>query len=193
VWWICPITRASFSMRARSCVSELIDGQAQFSVAKDLARPFKVVAGDRTIVALGTVFTVAYMDNEVNVAMLEGKVAVVPEEQAERAPIELAAGEGLRVARDGKTQITPKADIEAATAWRQGKIIFHAETLGAAVKRLNRYSSVHIEIESPALASMNVSGVFEAGDTEAFSEAVQSYLPVTADRSDTGVIRLQLK
>jgi ferric-dicitrate binding protein FerR (iron transport regulator) len=40
---------------------------------------------------------------------------------------------------------------------------------------------------------MHVSGVFEAGDTEAFAEAIESYLPVTADRSDAGVIRLQLK
>jgi transmembrane sensor len=183
--------RVQFSQDAR--VITLTDGQAQFNVAQDPARPFKVLAGGRAIVALGTVFTVAYMDREVNVAMLEGKVAVVPEVRGSLAPIELAAGEGLHVTRSGETLVTRKADLEAATAWREGKIIFHSETLADAVARLNRYSRVRIEIQSAELAGMKVSGVFEAGDTAAFSEAVESYLPVTVDRSSAGVIRLELK
>jgi transmembrane sensor len=60
------------------------------------------------------------------------------------------------------------------------------------VRRLNRYSSVQIEISDPALASMQVSGVFETGDVQAFIDAVQSYLPVSADTSRSGTIRLRL-
>jgi len=216
--------RVRFSNDAR--IVQLIQGQAQFSVAKDPARPFKVEAGTHTIVAVGTVFTVDYMDREMRVAMLEGKVAVLPQlsmgtlpvednlaqqqplstqatlparakataaGQSDAGHIELTAGEELRVRGDGRATVTPKADLEAATAWRNGKVIFHAEPLSEAVRRLNRYLRLQMEIADPTLASLQISGVFEEGDAQAFVEALQSYLRVTADESDSGVIRLRMR
>jgi transmembrane sensor len=50
-------------------IAVLKEGQAQFSVAHDPGRPFKVIAGDRTIIAVGTVFTVEYTDRKIHVAM----------------------------------------------------------------------------------------------------------------------------
>lgn len=201
--------RVQFSKQAR--VVQLISGQAQFSVAKDAARPFEVEAGNHVVVAVGTVFTVEYIGQEMKVAMLEGKVAVLPQPsdagsvderaRALEAPsmkslrlgtgdIYLIAGQALRVRGDGQETVTPHADLEAMTAWREGKVIFHNEPLGEAVRELNRYSSVQIEISDPTLASMQVSGVFEAGDVQAFVEAAQSYLPVSVDDSQSGTIRL---
>ena len=212
-------------------IVQLQEGQAQFSVAKDPARPFKVVAGDRTIIAIGTVFTVEYVDRKVHVAMMEGKVAVVPAEierpgnarpssssqsslshgdgegvrvekrgllggksrDDRNTTIELIAGEELRVDRDGESTVTAKADIEAATAWREGKVIIRRETLGDAVRRLNRYSRRQIQIDDAALAAKLISGVFEVGDTQGFVSAVQRYLPVTVDESASNAIRLKLQ
>lgn len=237
--------RVRFSDHAR--LVELIDGQAQFVVAKDPSRPFKVQAGDHTIIAVGTMFTVEYIEERMDVAMLEGKVAVLsgaypyinassstapnqdeggavpaaasagaavpsastidaamdPNAQpsaAENAStragddgvIELIAGEGLRVRADGQATLIPQVDLEAAIAWRQGRVIFRSEPLGEAVRRLNRYSQLQLEVDE-ALAALRVSGVFETGDTAAFAEAVQSYLPVAADYSEQGVIRLRTK
>ena len=244
---------------------QLQEGQAQFSVAKDPARPFKVVAGRRTIIAVGTVFTVEYVDQKVHVAMMEGKVAVVPQPSPDLRPaspsdgkgqgvrlgkrvaraettllphtgeaarsadegatssrsegegqevrlahseslktgldrtidqegtIELVAGEELRVARDGQNTINRNADLEAATAWREGKVIIRSEALGDALQRLNRYSRRQIQIDDAVLGSKLISGVFEAGDTQGFVSAVQRYLPVTVDESDSNVIRLKLQ
>lgn len=193
--------RVRFTDHAR--VVTLDAGQAQFSVARDPARPFKVEAGDHTIVAIGTSFTVEYVDREIRVALLEGKLAVVSpspprpsrESVAEDPPredtsIELIAGEALRVAAGGDATVIPKADLEAATAWRRGKVIFHAEPLSSAIRRLNRYSTLQLEIDDPDLAALHVSGVFEAGDSQAFAEAIEAYLPVKADTSERGVVRL---
>lgn len=218
----------------------LREGQAQFFVAKDPSRPFKVIAGNQTIIAVGTVFTVEYVDEKVHVAMMEGRVAVVPdsphpdspqaagrssplvplprlereglgqregEEMQTRNPlaraatppkelqstIELSAGEELHVARDGQAVVTPKADLEAATAWRKGKVIIRTESLGEAVERMNRYSKLQIKIDGEQLANKHVSGVFEAGDTQGFVSAVQRYLPVETDYSDSNTVRLSLK
>jgi transmembrane sensor len=203
---------------------DLKQGQAQFSVAKDPTRPFKVVAGNQTIIAVGTVFTVEYVDRKIHVAMMEGRVAVVPEKTNAAAPdavlstssdstnvrvassknapsqadpqggtIELSAGEELHVARDGHTVVTPKADLEAAIAWREGKVIIRTESLGEAVERLNRYSKLQIKISDEELANKHISGVFEAGDTQGFVSAVQRYLPVETDYSESNTVRLSLR
>jgi transmembrane sensor len=199
--------RVRFSGDTRSI--ELLEGQAQFSVARDPARPFKVIAGDRTIVALGTVFTVEYVDRKVHVAMLEGKVAVlgedvetsssrdsgVPKVQSDErslSAIELTAGEEVHIGHDGHTVVTPKADLEAATAWREGKVIFRTELLGEAISRMNRYSELQLKVDDPALAAKHISGVFEAGDTRGFVSALQKYLPISADYSDPHTVHLAL-
>ncbi|MBS0418781.1 MAG: FecR domain-containing protein [Proteobacteria bacterium] len=215
--------RVHFSKDAR--IVQLISGQAQFWVAKDVARPFRVETDSHVVVAVGTVFTVEYVGQEMHVAMLEGRVAVLaqrssdapldvertsPQDAASKGrdvrtkplsgiasrlvdrDIELTAGEALHVRKDGQATVIPHADLAAATAWREGKVIFHKESLGEAVRQLNRYSSLQIEISDPVLASMEVSGLFEEGDSLAFVEAVQSSLPVSADISTPGWVRLHL-
>jgi len=192
--------RVQFTSDAR--IVELQDGQAQFSVAKDPTRPFKVQAGGRTIIAVGTVFTVEYIDSQVHVAMIEGRVAVVPTrptriaaaaDTEDREDISLQAGQELRVARDGRSTVMPKADLEAATAWREGKVIIRSESLGEAVQRMNRYSRQQIRIDDAALAAKEVSGVFEAGDTAGFLSALERYLPIAADYADSHTVKLRMK
>ncbi|MEQ1580465.1 MAG: FecR domain-containing protein [Steroidobacteraceae bacterium] len=187
-----------------SRIVELAQGQAQFMVAKDPRRPFRVHAGEHTITAVGTSFNVEYFDQRMAVAMVEGKVAVsigATAEQAEgsisrvpvvpqRATTDLVAGEELRVDADGRTRIDRKADIDAVIAWRQGKIILKDTPLGEAVRRLNRYSRLQVRIGDESLAALRVSGVFESGDTLAFVEALQSYLPVVVYRKGPDLLSL---
>lgn len=190
----------------------LVEGQAQFSVAKDPARPFKVQVGERTVIALGTVFNVEYVDRQIRVTMLEGRVAVLPSPDSDdiasltdstgptkrrldggaaaSRPIELGVGEQMHIVHDGRATVGD-ADLDAATAWRRGKVIFHDLPLDQAVLRLNRYSRLQLEIDDPTLAALPVSGVFEAGNTGAFAEALESYLPLTADYSEPGSVRLR--
>jgi transmembrane sensor len=209
--------RVLYSREAR--LVELIEGQAQFSVAKDASRPFKVRAGKHTVVAVGTAFTVEYVEREFHVALLEGKVAVLSEAAAHPSgepphedvlpagveagqggarvtrlhDVELTAGEDMRVREDGGAPVIARADLEAATAWRQRRIIFHDEPLVQAVRRLNRYSREQLTIDDVELSSLRINGVFEAGDSRAFTEALTAYLPVTADVTDSGVIYLRTR
>lgn len=200
--------RVRYTRDAR--VVELTEGQAQFTVARDPKRPFRVEARGHSIVAIGTSFTVECVGQEVRVALLEGKVAVNMVATAASGPAaasvglrpraapatqttELTAGEEIRVRANGQATVIPKADLAAATAWRQGKIILRGEPLSEAARRLNRYSRLQLEIDDPRLTELVVSGVFETGDTIAFVEAVESYLPVTADYSESDVVRLRYK
>ena len=210
-------TRIAVHYTEQSRTVELLKGQAEFSVAKDPGRPFKVIAGDRTIIDVGTVFTVEYVDRNLQVAIVEGRVAVaadgpppglrrinaVSEPTApfpaiglltkEPGPIELSAGEALKVTQDGRAVVIPHADLEAATAWRDGKVIFRNARLSDAVERMNRYSRVKLEIADPALGDERVSGVFEAGDTEGFIKGVQLALPILVRHENTNTALLSLR
>jgi transmembrane sensor len=55
---------------------QLVRGEAEFRVAKNPSRPFRVYAGAERIQALGTAFTVYLRDGAVDVLVTEGAVAV---------------------------------------------------------------------------------------------------------------------
>jgi len=193
-------TALDVRMTRDSRIIELAHGQAQFMVASDPRRPFRVHAGEHTITAVGTSFNVEYLDRRMEVAMVEGKVAVsigTPGGEAgsastpgARRTTDLVAGEELRVDADGRARLDRKADIDAVIAWRQGKIILKDTPLGEAVRRLNRYSRLQVKIGDESLAALRVSGVFESGDTLAFVEALQSYLPVVVHRESADLLSL---
>jgi transmembrane sensor len=60
----------------------LLWGQALFEVARDESRPFVVTAGDRRITALGTAFDVRLSRDQLQVILIEGRVAIDENEPA---------------------------------------------------------------------------------------------------------------
>jgi transmembrane sensor len=188
-------------------------GRARFDVARDPLRPFRVQAGDQTVVAHGTQFNVERMGETVLVTLLEGRVAVTGIAVASSAPtlpaaaaektsappprqrnsaasvVELTAGQGLTVRANGRATMVPKIDVERATAWQSGRLFFDNEPLASAAERVNRYSKLQIEV-SPSVANLEVSGVFTAGDADAFVEAISTYFPVRSERTGSAEIQL---
>lgn len=172
-------------------------GQARFDVSHDPSRPFSVTARDRTVVATGTAFNIDMLKPEVRVTLIEGRVLILPhqaplipliEHRSKLAkPVELHAGEVLVAARDAPTQVVAKADLDQATAWQKGKLMFDREPLGEAVERVSRYSDRKIVVADPAAAAVPISGVFNIGDVNAFLEAVNGFLPVTVTDGPDGV------
>ena len=166
---------------------ELLAGQAFFDVAKDRSRPFRVRAGAQRVLATGTEFNVSMIGREVRVTLVEGEVVVTGERpDAEDGPVappvKLRQGEQLVVPDAGSPGIKTNADMEKASAWRNGKVILDGDTLAEAVEQMNRYSRIRLSIASDGLEQYRISGVFHAGDTDAFVDAVEAYLPVDARR-----------
>lgn len=191
----------------------LLEGQAFFTVARDAARPFRVTASGQTVTALGTAFNVELIDREVVVTLVEGEVVVTgapaegppgpPQAEGETpapsAPAEpqggvrLVAGQQLIAAPDAPPQLAGAPDIEKSTAWRRGRIMLDDDTLQAALARVNRYSRIRIVIADPVLAEMRIGGVFNAGDTDAFIEAIETAFPIEARRMSASVIELHAR
>ena len=160
----------------------VIRGEAYFAVEKDPSRPFVVESNGRRVVATGTAFSVETLTNGLRVTLVEGHVAVQLDSAADSAShsvAELSPNDQLTATSGAPTQIVHGADIVAALAWRQGKLLFTNEKLSEAIARLKHYSHVEV-IADPKIANLRISGVFDAGDTTAFVDAVKAYYHVDA-------------
>jgi len=175
--------RLAFSPQRRDV--ELVSGQANFEVAKDPTRSFVVTAGDRAVRAVGTQFDVYKTGDKVTVTLIEGKVAVIPNESppvvaagaASATPEEivLTAGEQLSYGLKAGTVERKSADIPRVEAWRARKLDFNDTPLTEAIAEANRYSGTQIVLEAPELKDARISGRFDAGRNDLFVEGLQGY------------------
>ncbi|HUE79614.1 MAG TPA: FecR domain-containing protein [Sphingomicrobium sp.] len=168
----------------------LLAGRAKFDVVKDSSRPFTVTAGDRTVVATGTAFSVEMLKENVHVIVYEGRVAVVKDRKppigelrnltssATPSIAELTPGRELVAARDGPQVQFAQADVARTLAWEGGQLNFVDEPLSSAVERLNRYEERKLVIGDRRAAAIPINGVFNAGDSEAFVDALTTAFPV---------------
>jgi transmembrane sensor len=77
----------------------------------------------------------------------------------------LSAGEQVTVTPDGAGTAVPQhADITAATAWMQRKLIFEGSKLSDVVAEFNRYNRRQLVIEDPRLKDFEISGVYSSTD-----------------------------
>jgi len=173
----------------------LASGEAAFEVTHEPGRAFRVLAGPAQVVDLGTRFDVRREDHSAVVTVVEGRVAVAPSptlgtsgaDHTQTQPqqsVELGAGQQLSVA-EGAWPATPvSVDAQGTTAWLHGQISFESEPLERVVAEFNRYAQKPIEIASPALRDLEISGVFSVDDSEAFIAFLRSLEGVQVDVSD---------
>jgi len=150
----------------------LDQGEALFEVAKNSKWPFVVKVGDRQVKALGTVFMVRRDDRNLAVTLVEGKVAVSPERPvSDDRVVVLSPGQRLTVATSAPARIDlPRLD--RVTAWQRGQVAFDDTPLVDAVAEMNRYSAARLVVEDPDAARIRISGIFRAGDSANFAEAL---------------------
>ncbi len=64
------------------------------------------------------------------------------------------------------------AVLQQVLAWQSGEVVFDDTPLPEAVQEVNRYSERQILLEGPAMDSLRIGGLFQAGDSEAFARAI---------------------
>lgn len=172
-------SKASVRYSARQRQIEISQGQAFFEVRKDPSRPFRVSAAAIEVVALGTRFDVLLGEDEkARVVLAEGRVRVDLAPQGRQRLLE-RPGDALFVRSDRKAEIA-HVDVEALTSWTAGRLIFRGTPLGEAIAEVNRYSRKQIVLRAPDLGMLEVDGVFETGDPEAFVAALTALFPLRA-------------
>jgi transmembrane sensor len=78
-------------------------------------------------------------------------------------------------------------DAHRTTAWLQRQIVFDEEPLARVAAEFNRYAPKPIEIASPTLGNLQISGVFGADDTEAFIAFLRSLKGVRVEVTATRI------
>ena len=168
----------------------LTSGQANFEVAHEPGRAFRVIAGSAEVVDLGTQFDVRLEHDSTVVTVVEGRVAVGPSSSSQNhSPrfVELSADQQIRVTA-GEGPATPVAvDAQRTTAWLHRQIAFNHEPLERVAAEYNRYTSKPIEITTPALRNLQISGVFSTDDPEAFIAFLRSLKGVRVEVTETRI------
>lgn len=79
--------------------------------------------------------------------------------------------------------------MEKATAWRRGQVILDDTPLRTAAEEMNRYNAVKLVVEDDVEADLMVSGLFQAGDSVHFANAVaHTYNLNVQERNDVIIL-----
>jgi transmembrane sensor len=190
----------------------LVRGEAEFRVAKNPDRPFRVYAGNERVQAVGTAFTVHLQDGKVDVMVTEGSVALARRSEApapsagavegavdpSTAYIEtlgaLKAGQSARMsaadevgrsllaALDAIEVLEAPDDIARKLSWREGLLVFKGDPLEDVVREVSRYTTITIEIANAQVGAIRIGGQFPVGETDAMLEVFEDNFGLTVTR-----------
>lgn len=141
-------------------------------------RPFVVEAAGGTTTALGTQFVIEEAGTGADVLAVEHRIEVALQQGGERQGVVLSPGQEVGYARATGMGEVRTRDVEAATAWRRGLLVFNGAPLRDVVATLNRYRRGRILILDDALAHRRVSGVFATHDLGDAIETITAELGI---------------
>lgn len=146
-----------FSSTAR--IVRLVRGRVRVEIAPDTARPFRVEAGGRRLV--GSAFDVSVYGGVLRVASVHGGVKVGSGRTHASSPLDtkLADGEALRTQPGHVAPIIEPVE-KGQLQWIGGMLSFAGTPLGDVLDQTNRYSTIRIRVQDPALARLKVTGAF---------------------------------
>lgn len=171
----------------------LVHGEANFTVAKNPARPFIVDAAGVFVQAVGTVFNVRMAPSAVEVLVSEGKVKVNRASAASANPPLVVAGQRavVPVSSDGVPDVATLTPPEMATqlAWQPRVLDFTDAPLPEIVAEFNAHNAVHVVVGDAALASVRLTAVFRSDNLEGFLRLMESDFGMRATwRSDRELV-----
>jgi len=173
--------RVRFTEQVRDI--SLLQGEAQFDVAKNKKRPFIVSAGDTRVRAVGTSFTVSMLPKRpIQVLVKEGVVELQRADAATAIPVR--AGANIQaIAPIGAPIVTvavPEEKLVRDLAWQRGRIALDNQSLEDAADEFARYSEVRIVVD-PAVSGKTITGLFASNDPVAFAKAAATVLKLKAE------------
>jgi transmembrane sensor len=194
-------TRVAVLLSRKVRSVELEKGEALFNVAKDVSRPFRVRAGDATIVAVGTAFDIQRESDRAIVSVTEGRVLVEPtadflpayvlrEFKPNLRTVRLDAGQQTTAGSAGIEEPSKVEDPAAATSWQTGRLAFHLQPLRYVLENVNRYANKPIMLEGERLGSLVITGTVERANISGWVGSLELAFDLEAvEETDRIVIR----
>jgi len=189
----------------------LTEGESMFDVAHDPSRPFMVRAGNNNVIALGTRFSVHLENGNVEVTVLEGRVAVVPLSLSFSESASLIAEQSsliqdssnsentdtfilepdrqLRIDANGQLESLLEVNAVERTSWQEGQLIFEGTPLRQVVSEISRYVPGQIRVADNVL-DFPVTGVIQIRNPAAMLELLSMVVPVVPIRESATITML---
>lgn len=164
----------------------LARGEAFFKVAHDSGRPFVVGAGNISVTALGTAFSVRNSGDTIIVTLVEGRVRILSDDGQNSTILT----PGMQLRADATGFHATRVEAARLTSWTSGLIDFDHIPLAAAVNEMNRYSKQRIVIADDRLLHRSISGLFPAGEQGRFVEMLAATNEIRVDHRSGTEIRL---
>jgi transmembrane sensor len=171
-------------------------GEANFTVAKDVARPFSVDAGGVVVRALGTVFNVRLVTSQIDVIVTEGKVEITRrDDQDSSAPLvpvlraqQQAMIPNSRTALPAVKELST-SELQARLAWQPRLLDFSATPLPEIVAEFNRRNPVRLVVGSPELRDLRLNASIRSDNVEGFLRLMESDFGMRAEwASETEIV-----
>ncbi|MFV0266537.1 MAG: FecR family protein, partial [Draconibacterium sp.] len=166
--WLNSGSTLSFSSEFEDKRPVVLVGEAFFEVEKS-DKPFIVSTNFGDVEVKGTSFNVkAYTEeNTLQATLVSGSVLV--REKDSKKEVTLEPGQQANLVDEEIT--LSNVETELFISWKDGKLIFRKEYLPAAIKRLERWHNVKIELANDKrLDEIWISGTLEM---ESFSEVLE--------------------
>jgi len=195
-------------VRYKSEVREitLLRGESIFDVEGDSTRPFMVHAGRYSVIALGTRFSVEFVGkSDVQVTVLEGQVAVVPEQEpinsryrnvnassvrdllvTESRSVILEKDQQVTASESGEIETVASVSASNETSWSEGKLIFRATPLREVIAEMSNYVPGDIAVAED-VPDHPVTGIILIQNTEDMLDFLSEVAPITPVRQSASL------
>ncbi|HXO74380.1 MAG TPA: FecR domain-containing protein, partial [Puia sp.] len=124
-----------------------LSGEAWFEIAPDKSHPFIVTSGDQDIKVLGTQFNLNAYDDEPFIKTTLQSGSVVISSRSTHQSHSLSPGQQSILT--GTNLSISEADIEEATAWKNGYFMFESEGISTIMRKIARWYDVEIRFDGP--------------------------------------------
>ncbi len=187
----------------------LVQGEAQFSVAKNPARPFVVRAGGVDVRAVGTAFNVKLAGPNLEVLVTEGTVHVsqhtVVSPAASAGPAPAPAPVVLAALTAGQRTVISVATVTASPVvvqasvpeiarlldWQPHLLDFESTPLAEVVETFNRRNPQHLVIGDEELRTLAIVASIRSDNVEGFVRLLEGTMGVRTERTEVGEIVLR--
>jgi transmembrane sensor len=188
----------------------LVQGEAQFTVAKNPARPFIVRAGGVDVRAVGTAFNVKLAGANLEVLVTEGTVHV-----AQQAPARVSSGGGavapkppsdvlaslsagqrtvISVSRAVARPLvlaTTSQEVEQLLGWKPRLLDFDSAPLAQVIDAFNRCNATQLVIGDHELHAVPIVASIRSDNVEGFVRMLEATMGIRAERRGEGEIVLR--
>ena len=131
-------------------------------------------------------------------AELNKNLSLEPLENTVTVVASLEAGQSISIPISSYSLDTPiveyaQGDLVRKLSWLDGRLVFAGESLEEVVAEVSRHTPLIIEVTDPELKKLRIGGQFQAGETDALFDVLESGFGVKITRINKGLVQLNAK